>query len=289
MKKIISLLLALAMIFALTACGDSTQANANNDVSETPDIEKVEEKTAEFFDENPAIPKPESICDCQYKSKTTTTANDNVTFSYVADDIDALLADYSQAISQYGLSINEEVGGIVSIIQDDMVVAELSIEDGRMKLVLLAENDRVSATVEELSVGDTITTNDVEFTVNSIDFSYEVKPTDTHSVYSSYQADSGKVYIDVKANIKNLMQRDIRVEELPTVTAVYDGKYPYEGFTVVDTGNSFDWAGSYIAANPLETVTIHCIVDCPEEVSTSGKSVTLTFHIGQEVYEYTMR
>ena len=141
-----------------------------------------------------------------------------------------------------------------------------------------------------ISLGQTIYTNDYEFTLLNVEMTYEVLPPNTSSVYSSYAAESGKVFVHVEADVKNIMQRDIRIDELFTAGAYYDWKYPYEGQTVVNDGdNRFDWVGSYVAATPLETCRAHSIIECPVEVDTSGNSVMVNIQIGDETYYYTLR
>jgi len=140
-----------------------------------------------------------------------------------------------------------------------------------------------------IALGDKIITDDYEFTLTDVELTYEVLPPKTNSVYSSYVAASGKVYVHVAADVKNTMQRDIRIDELYDAAVLYDGKYPYSGFIAVDDENRFDWVGSYVAATPLETCGTHAIIECPVEVDTSGKSITVTLIIGDTAYEYTLR
>lgn len=142
---------------------------------------------------------------------------------------------------------------------------------------------------QTIALGETILGADYEFTLTNVTFSYEVLPPNTSSVYTSYPADSGKVYIDVSADLKNTMERNIRIDELFTVSACYDGKYQYPGFTVVGDDNQFIWASSYTAALPLETCQAHGLIECPVEVDTSGKSVVVTIVIDGVSYEYALR
>ncbi len=142
---------------------------------------------------------------------------------------------------------------------------------------------------QTIALGETILGADYEFTLTNVTFSYEVLPPNTSSVYTSYPADSGKVYIDVSADLKNTMERNIRIDELFTVSACYDGKYQYPGFTVVGDDNQFIWASSYTAALPLETCKAHGLIECPVEVDTSGKSVVVTIEIDGAPYEYVLR
>lgn len=143
---------------------------------------------------------------------------------------------------------------------------------------------------EPIALGQTIFAEDYEFTLNNVELTYELLPPNTGSVHTSYPAESGKVYVHVDADVKNTMQRDIRIDELFTASVLYDGKYPYEGFTVVNDGdNRFDWVGNYVAATPLETCHAHHLIECPVEVDTSGKSVVVTIHIGDADYQYILR
>lgn len=142
---------------------------------------------------------------------------------------------------------------------------------------------------QTIALGETILGADYEFTLTNVTFSYEVLPPNTSSVYTSYPADSGKVYVDVSADVKNTMERNIRMDELFTVSACYDGKYQYPGFTVVGDDNQFIWASSYTAALPLETCKAHGLIECPVEVDTSGKSVVVTIEIDGVPYEYVLR
>ena len=144
--------------------------------------------------------------------------------------------------------------------------------------------------VKTIAIGETIVTKDYEFTLRNVELTYEVLPPNTRSVYTSYVAESGKVYVHVEADVKNTMQRDIRIDELFTTSVLFDDKYPYGGFTVVNDGdNRFDWVGSYVAATPLETCRAHGLVECPVVVDESGASVIVRLVIGGETYEYVLR
>lgn len=144
--------------------------------------------------------------------------------------------------------------------------------------------------VDTISIGETIVTENYEFTLLKVETTYELLPPNTSSVYTSYPAESGKVYIHVEADVKNTMPRDIRIDELFGSGALYDGKYSYTGFTVVNDGdNAFDWVGSYVAAIPLEVCRAHALIECPAEVDTSGKSIVVTLKLGDSTYEYVLR
>ena len=146
-------------------------------------------------------------------------------------------------------------------------------------------------TIPEISLDETITTDDFEFTLNKVKLSYSVKPENTSSAfYSYYEADEGQVYIYVNASVKNLKQRDVSCDEVYDVIANYNNGYTYEGFNIVtDTDGDFSYA-SITDITPLQTLGIHCLIDCPEEVETSDNPLTLTikFRNGEE-YLYRVR
>lgn len=143
---------------------------------------------------------------------------------------------------------------------------------------------------EEIAIGDTITTDEYEFTLENVDLTYELLPSDTSSVYASYPADQGKVYVHVAAKLKNLMKRDIRIDETFRVKALYSDNYTYDGFVIVDTGNNFDWVGSYSAAAPLETAKIHGLVECPVEVDSTDEKLVVVIKMSNNTeYQYTIR
>lgn len=152
------------------------------------------------------------------------------------------------------------------------------------------ETASAKPTVQSLDIGDTVTTDDYEMTLVSVGFSYDVLPSDTSGYYRHFPADSGKVYINVVADVKNTMKRDITLSELYSCTGIYDGDYTYNGFTAVDDGDgSFLEFNSDVAAVPLATCKVHSLIECPAEVDESDKPVTVQFKIGSEKYEYKLR
>ena len=127
-----------------------------------------------------------------------------------------------------------------------------------------SETSSAKPTVQPLNIGDTVTTDDYEMTLVSVGFSYDVLPSDTSGYYWHFAADSGKVYINVVADVKNTMKRDITLSELFSCTGIYDGDYTYNGFTAVDDGDGdFLQYNSDVAAVPLATCKVHSLIECP--------------------------
>lgn len=134
-----------------------------------------------------------------------------------------------------------------------------------------------------------ISTDNFDFTLNKVELTYEVNPEDTSGVYSSYEAENGKIYVHIDGKYYNKSSRDTCVRDLFVPSAEYDNNYSYKGFVAVDDGNRFDWASSYIICTPLETCHYHGIIECPEIVGNTENPLKVNFKINGKLYEYVIR
>lgn len=144
--------------------------------------------------------------------------------------------------------------------------------------------------IQTISLGEKITTDSFEFTLNKVVLSHNVEPDNPPSYYTYYAASDGQVYIYVNASVKNLTQQNIRCDGVYSVTANYNNGYKYNGFNIVsDTDGDFTYA-NINSINPLQTMGIHCLVDCPQEVETAENPLNLTIKLrdGKE-FLYTIR
>ena len=147
-----------------------------------------------------------------------------------------------------------------------------------------------NAKEKTLVIGETLVFDDFEFTVNNVELTYELKPRNTSSVYSSYPAESGKVYIHIDGEFYNKAKRDICIRDLPIPYADYDNGYCYDGFVVIDDGdNRFDWVTSYVAAEPLTTCHYHGLIECPEVIDGSDAPLFITLNLNGITYRYDIR
>lgn len=151
----------------------------------------------------------------------------------------------------------------------------------------LPEND---ISIQEINIGETIITTQMEYTLNGVEFSHDVTPQNPPSFYTHYPADAGQVYIHIDSDIKNLAKSDLGCDEVYSVTADYNQGYTYQGGAIVeDTDGDFTYA-NITNINPLQTLGVHCLIDCPEEVETSTNPLYLiiTLNDGSQ-YKYTIR
>lgn len=148
----------------------------------------------------------------------------------------------------------------------------------------------VAPAYAEIIPGQTISTDDFDFTLNFVELTYELKPQNTNSVYTSYPVEDGKVYIHIDAHYLNKSKKDVCIRDLPVPSADYNDGYCYTGFVVIDDGdNSFDWVSSYVAAEPLVTCHYHGLIECPVIVDETGDPLFITLEIGGTTYRYDIR
>ncbi|MBQ9909906.1 MAG: zinc ribbon domain-containing protein [Lachnospiraceae bacterium] len=141
-----------------------------------------------------------------------------------------------------------------------------------------------------LVVGQTVSARDYDLKIRNVEFSYEVKPANTSSVYSSYKAESGKIFIHIDGYYTNNSKKDICIRDLPIAVADYDEGHKYSGFAIVDDGDDdFDWVSSYVICHPLETCHYHCLIECPEIVKTSDKALFVTMTIDETLYRINIK
>ena len=127
-----------------------------------------------------------------------------------------------------------------------------------------------------ISIGQKVVTENCEFTLNKVELSYDVKPQNPPSYYTHYPASDGQVYIYINATVKNIQKQSLECDEIYSVEADYDNGYKYIGFNIVnDSDGDFTYA-NINSVEPLQTRGVHCLIDCPEEVETSSKPLSIT-------------
>ena len=139
-----------------------------------------------------------------------------------------------------------------------------------------------------ISLGETISSDDWDFTVNNVELTYELKPANTNGLYMSYTPESGKVYIHIDGQYYNKSKKNVCIRDLPVPNADYDDGYTYKGFAIVDSGDSsFDWVSSYVICEPLTTCHYHGLIECPDVIDNSDRPLFVTFKMSDgNTYRY---
>ncbi|EJU21174.1 putative lipoprotein [Peptoanaerobacter stomatis] len=142
---------------------------------------------------------------------------------------------------------------------------------------------------KKIEVGQTITSSSAEITIKKIEFSYDVLPDDVSGFYTHYPAEKGHVYIHVDTDVKNIQKQQLEADDILTVTADYNNGYQYSGDPIPeDSSTGFTYA-NITSIDPLSTLGVRYLIDCPQEVEESQNPVILKFMIDNEEYVYKMR
>ena len=145
-------------------------------------------------------------------------------------------------------------------------------------------------TIPEIKLGQTVSTEDFDFTLNKVKLSYRVEPDYKPSYYHYYDAPENEIYVHIDADIKNKKKMSVDCDTVYTATVDYNDGYTYDGFHIAE-----DYDGDFTYANitdidPLQTLGVHCLVSCPEEVESSDAPLFVTIKIrGGEEYKYIIR
>lgn len=216
-------------------------------------------------------------------------AQDSATYCLYAQVPNDVTSDITSCIFEFGFNnaLTDVFAMDVSELDNQYILSSADFSDS----INTPLNQSDASKVQIIALGDTIITNEYEFTLNKIEFSYEILPEKTNRVYTSYPAEKGKVYIHIDGQLKNLMKRDIRIDELFTPFAVYDDGYVYNGFVIVNDGdNSFDWVGSYSAASPLATCHVHGLIEVPIDLEESDKTLIVSVKLSDGIsYQFNYR
>ncbi len=143
----------------------------------------------------------------------------------------------------------------------------------------------------ELIPGESVTIEDeCEFYVDFFQIDSRIDPPKPGSWYSYYEAERGKVYVDICVAYKNLDTHDAAADEVMSGKLVYGGKYEYDGFSIIEEGNRDDFTYSNITSiAPLTTGYVHYLFAVPEEVRESEAALWAELNIGGEKYLLTLR
>lgn len=130
-----------------------------------------------------------------------------------------------------------------------------------------------------------------EFYIEKSSITKKVEPPKASSYYTYYEADSGKVYVDIVISYKNLNSIDAECDELlGGAKLIYDNNYEYTGNAIVEEDNRSDFTyASITSISPLTTEYVHYLFQIPENLKDETGSLVFQFRIGDNLYKYSVR
>ena len=152
------------------------------------------------------------------------------------------------------------------------------------------ETEGIYTKEKDITIGDTIKTNDMEITINNIDSSYNTLPEYTDVIYSNYATDNGKIYICIDTNVKNITKHNISCEDIMKVTANLQNGYVYFSRVIPEDTSTFFTYKSNTYIDPMDALSVRFLIECPKEVVENNSPVVLTFVIdgAKATYKYTL-
>ena len=165
------------------------------------------------------------------------------------------------------------------------------VDPANQQTSLEQQTDEQDNSEEEKAIGDgdVIKTESLELTLNKVAFSHDVLPEELNTVYTHYEADEGKVYIDVAVSVKNLDKSALSCDKVMTVSADYNDGYQYSAFPIVEDDKTGFTYSNISVIDPLETRGMRFLIDCPAEVEDSNNSLFVLFDIDGQSYKYVLR
>lgn len=151
------------------------------------------------------------------------------------------------------------------------------------------QKDETQNAATTIKSGDKLVTDTKEIAINSVELTYDVLPDDTSGFYTHYEAEAGKVYICVDADVTNKAKQNLNCGDIGTVKANYNDGYTYSGFVIVDDATTGFTYANITNIDPLETKGIKWLIECPQEVEESTNALFLEIKIDGKEFIYTIR
>lgn len=139
---------------------------------------------------------------------------------------------------------------------------------------------------EVYAIGDTVTLNDFEITVNSWEGTKKI----ASSAYTSFNSDEGSTYVVVSLSVKNVgTSAGVFIASYPigrdaaTAKVFYQGEYEYSGTNLL--GYDEDLHDKHL--NPLETESGVLAFSLPDEAAASS-DLTFVLSAGDSKYTFAL-
>lgn len=326
MKKTIALILAMLMCISLCACatdggsGKSTEKNKGEDYidisfKDTNVLPDTAELTFSYaFATDTLTPPITSGIYTYYQAdsgkvflvlaadvKNTSEKSVDVSSVFEAsikiggEKIPAsfyLIEDGGSSISTYGdIDALSTAAVYIAFSVDSDAVDEpftLTLKDndgnkyrGEFTLASMKSDDKVV-------LGKTISTDNFELTVNDVYFDAALYPPHASGYYHYFEAADGKTYLIISCSVKNLKGTDLKYDSIAGVSCVYNEKYRYDSFLVIEEDGGADLTSytNMYSISPLDSGNLYYLIEMPQEVETG--SIVISIRVANECYTYSV-
>ncbi len=193
-----------------------------------------------------------------------------------------IISNCKNEIYKDGYCVDHYEGNISSEKSQDTISQDVTDNN-------TVEEDNVNSI--KFSKGEKITTETTEFIFDGYSITKKVEPNTSESYYHYFEASTGNEFIDMKFTIKNLQNSDIEQDAVfDSASIIYDNEYEYyASFVTVEKNGDFNSFTSIYGISPLETMKYHLLVEVPNEVKESEKSLKIVITIGEDTFECALR
>lgn len=198
-------------------------------------------------------------------------------------------SSYQEALKNYG----EIIGNMPRVNGFILECSDKDIETAFLNTTALSAESTDKSFEQNgktITVKQTYSMKDLcEFSIESVKFSYDVFPQCDSVLNKHYPASKDKIYLDIVANIKNLRKESVSCNDIAKFTLDYNNGYTYNSFAVVED-EKFGFTDANIKnIDPLETITLHYLIDCPIEIYSNPYPLILTSKFGPNTFELVLR
>ena len=113
----------------------------------------------------------------------------------------------------------------------------------------------------------------------------DLLPTNTSSSYRHYQIDNtANTYLVAEFEMTNYLANSKQIRDMISATAIYSGKYNYDGFVVMleDDGTGFD--SGFYNIDPLTTRRVYYLIEIPKTVCGTDYQLQVIFNNQEYVF-----
>ena len=230
--------------------------------------------------------------DYNYRGFSIIESRDRGDFTYSnITSVSPLATEYIHFLFELPEEIKFTEGSLVALLNikgDDYKVMVREGKSGAVKGLSEGASAKDSGSIKK---GDIIALKNIaEFSIDFVQITEDVMPPSPADFYSHYAADDGKAYVDVAFKFKSWAKNPVNADSIFKAKLIYDGKYEYNGFTIVETNNRGDFTYSNITNfSPLITEYIHYLFEVPVEVKEGQGSLIMEFSISGGDYSLKIR
>ena len=216
----------------------------------------------------------------------------------VACEEDGSSWSYAHTV-QMGLSDTRQVHYFFSVpkeVQDSgrMVELHMNIRDNEYRVIVRegekgtvpGSPDSIEKTSGAVADGELVTTGAGEFYIEHAEFTKKVMPPSPNTGYNYYEAEDGKIYLDICIAYKNLSNKQIVANK--AVSASLKQAEAQTTVTEQLERSMFDYSNT-VSVLPLCTEYIHWIFQVPEEMASGKEELTVSLKIDGKRYTYSVK